>query len=212
MEILLRTDRLAAVNKPSMLLTVPGRGEGKQDSVQARARAMFPGATGPLIVHRLDWETSGVLLLALDPESHRRLGRQFEKRVVRKVYQALVAGVPNDASGEIRLPMKPDWERRPYQVVDHERGREAITGWRVLGVELRDGVECARLELRPRTGRTHQLRVHAAVGLGLPILGDRLYGDADSAERLMLHAASLEFFEPIRDGARRIRVEAPIPF
>ncbi|MCC6833325.1 MAG: RluA family pseudouridine synthase [Thermoleophilia bacterium] len=208
----MRHERFVAVNKPSCLLTIPGKGPEKHDSVLTRARALFPAATGSIVMHRLDWETSGVLLLALDPETHRRLGRQFEKRTVRKVYVALLAGVPAESQGEIRLPVKPDWNRRPYQVVDHDHGREAITAWCILGVEERDGERCARVEFRPRTGRTHQLRVHAAVGLGLPILGDGLYGSLDSAERLMLHAASLEFMDPVPHGVAWLKAQAPVPF
>jgi tRNA pseudouridine32 synthase/23S rRNA pseudouridine746 synthase len=212
LDILLRHDRFVAVNKPPNLLTVPGKGPAKADCVLSRARAMFPSATGSITMHRLDWETSGVLLLALDPDAHRRLGRQFEKRVVRKTYVAIVAGVPREPAGEIRLPLKPDWNRRPYQVVDESNGREAITTWRTLWSERRDGLDCARIEFRPRTGRTHQLRVHAAVGLGLPILGDPLYGDPDSAERLLLHASAIEFWEPVKHAPKWIRVEAPVPF
>jgi tRNA pseudouridine32 synthase/23S rRNA pseudouridine746 synthase len=212
LDILLRHDRFVAVNKPPNLLTVPGKGPAKADCVLARARAMFPHATGSITMHRLDWETSGVLLLALEPDAHRRLGRQFEKRVVKKTYIAVVGGIPRDTAGQIRLPLKPDWNRRPYQVVDEVSGREAITDWRLLWTERRDGLDCARLELKPRTGRTHQLRVHAALGLGLPILGDPLYGDPDSAERLLLHAAAIEFWEPVKNAPRWMRAEAPVPF
>lgn len=212
LDILARSERIVAVNKPSGLLSVPGRGPRNQDSVLGRARILLPEATGPMVVHRLDWETSGVMLLALDPESHRRLGRQFEKRVVRKRYVAVLAGVPSDSHGEIRLPLRPDWNNRPHQIVDHERGREAITPWRLLGIERHCGVDRARVEFTPRTGRTHQLRLHAAAGLGLPILGDGLYGDRGSAPRLLLHASEIEFRDPIPTGAAWQRIEAPSPF
>lgn len=212
LDILLRRDRFVAVAKPSGLLSVPGRGPDKADSVLTRARVLFPDATGSIAMHRLDWETSGVMLLALDAEAHRRLGRQFERRVVKKEYVAVLAGVPPEEEGEIRLPLKPDWARRPYQVVDPMGGREAITVWRVLGLERRSGVECARVEFRPRTGRTHQLRVHAAAGLGLPILGDGLYGDLGSAPRLLLHAAAIEFRDPVPAGGGWVRVESAVPF
>lgn len=173
-----------------------------------RAREQFPGATGSIIVHRLDWETSGVMLLALDPDAHASLGRQFEKRAVAKTYIAVLSGTPREPEGEIHLPLKPDWSNRPYQVVDPTHGREAITHYRVLSVDS----GFARVQFTPKTGRTHQLRVHAAAGLGLPILGDALYGDRASASRLMLHAAAIEFFEPVRASRTRIRVESPPPF
>lgn len=212
LEVVLEHERFVVVNKPSGLLSVQGKGPGKEDCVVSRVRAMYPRATGSVVVHRLDWETSGVMVLAMDAEAHRRLGRQFEKRIVRKTYVAVVGGVPGEASGEIRLPVRPDWSNRPYQIVDEVGGREAVTAWRVLWTERRDGVECARIEFKPRTGRTHQLRVHAAKGLGMAILGDPLYGDVDSAERLLLHASCLEFWEPVKQGAGWVRVESAVPF
>jgi len=212
LEILFRNHRLIAVNKPSGLLSVPGRAPDMQDSVFTRARTLLPDATGPLIMHRLDWETSGVMLLALDPDAHRRLGRQFETRTVKKTYIAVLSGIPEATEGEITLPIRPDWNRRPYQIVDHETGREAITAWHLLSSESHGGRPRARVEMKPRTGRTHQLRVHAALGLQLPILGDALYGDKASAPRLLLHAASIEFSDPIASGSIRLRVEAPVPF
>lgn len=212
LDILFRHASFVAVNKPSGLLSVPGRGPDKQDSVLSRARVLFPDATGPMAMHRLDWETSGIMLLALDPEAHRRLGRQFERRLVDKTYVAVLSGVPPEPAGVVTLPIKPDWARRPYQVVNHQTGREAITRWRTLSIEQIGGAARARVEFKPLTGRTHQLRVHAALGLGMPILGDGLYGDRDSAPRLLLHAATIEVFEPIAKGATRIRIESPVPF
>ncbi len=199
-------ERYVVVDKPSGLLSVPGKGEGKRDCAVARVRAMFPSATGPLVVHRLDMETSGLLVFGLDAGAQRDLSRQFEGRAVEKSYLALVDGLVEGESGRIELPLRCDLNRRPIQIVDHERGREAVTLWRVLG---RD-VDRTLVEFRPLTGRSHQLRVHAAAGLGAPILGDPLYGRADSAPRLMLHAAGLSFREP--GGGRRVEFESPASF
>ncbi len=129
--------RYVVVEKPSMLLSVPGRGEHKQDCVTARVRAMFPHATGPLTVHRLDFETSGLMVFALDPDSHRWLSRQFEQRRVRKAYLALLAGHLPDDGGRIELPLRADIDQwpRPVHIVDHAQGREAITEWKVLSRE-----------------------------------------------------------------------------
>lgn len=206
--VLYRHDCFVAIDKPSGLLSVPGRAPEHHDSVYSRARALFPDATGPLIMHRLDWETSGVLLLALEPEAHAHLGRQFERRTIAKTYIAVLAGIPDQPAGRISLPIKPDYANRPYQVVDHDLGRESITDYRVL--DTANGY--ARVEFTPLTGRTHQLRVHAAKGLGLPILGDALYGERTSAPRLLLHAAAIEITEPVKASRTRIRIESPVPF
>lgn len=202
------------VNKPAGLLSVPGKGEEHQDCVASRVRAMYPGATGPLTVHRLDMDTSGLIVVALDSESHRALSRQFESREVEKRYIAVVAGVVAGESGTIDVPLRPDLTNRPYQVVDPEHNREAVTAWRVLEREQ----DRTRLELVPHTGRTHQLRVHCAhaapVGLGHPILGDVLYGPQPStgnaAERLLLHASELLLTDP--QTGERVRVAAPAEF
>lgn len=201
--------RFVVVDKPAGMLSVPGKGAEKQDCAAARVRAAFPDASGPLVVHRLDMDTSGLLVFGLDEESQRRLSRQFEMRRVEKAYTALVAGVPGAESGVIDLPMRPDIDNRPVQIVDHERGRPALTRWRVEAIEP----DRTRLRLEPLTGRTHQLRVHCA-HMGWPILGDVLYGPqpqtAAAAPRLMLHAAELAFFDP-SDGAW-VRVVSPPPF
>jgi tRNA pseudouridine32 synthase/23S rRNA pseudouridine746 synthase len=199
--------RFVVVNKPSGLLSVPPKDPAITDHVRARVEARYPHAAGPLSVHRLDMETSGLLVLALDPAAHRDLSRQFQDRVVEKVYVALVEGRPRKTAGLVDLPLRLDVDRRPLQVVDDLRGRPARTRFRVLEESAR-----SRLELRPETGRTHQLRVHCAHarGLGCPILGDRLYGDAASAPRLMLHARELRFEHPTTYAP--VRVEAPEPF
>jgi len=197
------------------MLSVPGKGPEKADCAAARIAAMFPRATGPLVVHRLDMETSGLIVFGLDEEAQRELSAQFEKRVVEKSYVALVTGSvramwagpdPLDRDdGEVSLPMRGDLERRPLQIVDPENGREAVTRWRVLSREI----DRIRIRFEPFTGRTHQLRVHAATGLGHPIIGDELYGGPE-APRLMLHAASLSFLEP--GTGRRVEFESAAPF
>lgn len=166
---------------------------------------MFPRARGPLVVHRLDMETSGLLLVALDEDAQRDLSGQFESRVVEKRYTALVDGSLRRDSGEIDLPMRADITNRPMQIVDHVNGRPARTRWRVLSREI----DRTRVEFEPVTGRSHQLRVHAACGLGAPIIGDSLYGGRH-AERLMLHATRLSFLLP---GTRtRVEFESRTPF
>lgn len=206
--IIARTDLYVVVDKPCGLLSVPGKGPGKTDCVAARVRQMFPRAAGPMIVHRLDMDTSGLIVVALDADTQRSLSMQFEARSVEKSYVALVEGdVPGD-SGRIDEPLRTDIANRPCQIIDHVHGRPAITDWRVLARET----DRTRVEFMPRTGRTHQLRVHAAHrrGLGCPILGDRLYGDPDSAPRLMLHAATLSFVDPA--GRRRVEFTSHVPF
>lgn len=184
--IIYNNEDMAVVSKPAGLLSVPGKDD--QPSVQEATRQMFPQATGPLIVHRLDMDTSGLMLIALTEEKYHELQRLFLERRIHKVYHALLEHeMPVGQEGDISLPLRPDFDDRPRQMVDKKHGKAAQTHYRVL--ENRDGH--ALLELRPITGRTHQLRVHCAHPLGLnnPIVGDRLYGKP--AERLMLHAYSI---------------------
>lgn len=209
------TDRYAVIDKPSGMLSVPGKGPEKTDCAAARVRLIFPNATGPLVVHRLDMETSGLLVFGLDEDAQKDLSSQFERRVVEKAYTALVEDSlsrlwqgpdPLDREeGEVSLPMRGDLDRRPLQVIDPENGREAITRWRVMARET----DRIRIRFKPVTGRTHQLRVHAAGGLGHPIIGDELYGGPE-AERLMLHASELSFLEPGTE--RRVEFKSPAPF
>jgi tRNA pseudouridine32 synthase/23S rRNA pseudouridine746 synthase len=195
---------LAAVDKPVGLLSVPGRDE--HDSVLTRLRARYPSATGPIIVHRLDLDTSGVMLIAKTAEVHAALQRLFAMRAIDKRYIALIDGALAGVAGAIDLPLRVDLDDRPRQLVDPVHGKPALTTWRVLAREPGH----TRVELRPHTGRSHQLRVHAAHprGLGAPIIGDRLYGHPGA--RLMLHAAELAFTHPIT-GAR-LELVAPAPF
>jgi tRNA pseudouridine32 synthase / 23S rRNA pseudouridine746 synthase len=205
LRIIQSTDRYVVVDKPHGLLSVPGKGEAKQDCVPARVRLRFPNATGPLVIHRLDMETSGLLVLGLDADAQRDLSGQFERRETEKKYIALLRGdLPQD-SGEVSLPIRPDIENRPYQIVDHTHGRPSLTRYRVLAREI----DRTRVEFTPITGRSHQLRVHAALGLNCPIVGDVLYGDGEG-ERLMLHAAELGFREP--GTGRWVLVKSPAPF
>jgi tRNA pseudouridine32 synthase/23S rRNA pseudouridine746 synthase len=185
---------LIAVNKPSGLLSVPGRYVENQDSVLSRLRNLLPDSWDLTAVHRLDWETSGILLLARDKETSIKLRQQFEKKQVHKVYEAVLSGTVNVDTGTIDLPLWGDPENRPYQQVNWECGKPSVTRFQVMA---REGNH-TRIEFWPLTGRTHQLRVHAADvrGLGIPILGDRLYGCRAAANRLHLHARELSFEHP----------------
>lgn len=198
LDVIRQSDRWVVVDKPAGLLSVPGRGPEKQDCVAKRCATLFPAATGPLTVHRLDMETSGLMVLALDPDAHRALSKQFEARMVSKRYEALVWGRPHGDCGEVRLPIRLDIENRPRQIHDPERGKACETHWRVLSSWETDRGAVTHLEFHPVTGRSHQLRVHAAhpEGLGCPILGDSLYGRGDDSPRMMLHATLLAFDDP----------------
>lgn len=211
LQVIHATDRYAVIEKPSGLLSVPGIGPHKQDCATSRVRAMFPHATGPLVVHRLDMETSGLLVFGLDADAQRELSGQFERRIPQKSYVALLDGVLELDEGRVDLPMRPDVEHRPWQMIDHIHGRPATTLFRVMAREI----DRTRVRLEPVTGRAHQLRLHAATmrvqgGLGLPILGDPLYGRETASPRLMLHAATLSFLDPATGG--RVDFQSPVPF
>lgn len=192
------------VNKPAGLLSVPGKGPELADCLLARVQAAFPDA---LLVHRLDRDTSGVMIFALTPHAQRHLGLQFEKRMTQKTYVARIWGVPTQKTGTVDLPLIVDWPNRPRQMVDHEKGKPAQTDWRVL----KDEGDTARVRLHPRTGRSHQLRVHM-LALGHPILGDPFYttGPARDFPRLMLHSLELRFKHP--QGGRSMKIRAALPF
>lgn len=196
--------QVVVVDKPSGLLSVPGKGAHLADCLLARVQEVFPDA---LLVHRLDRDTSGVMIFALTPHAQRHLGLQFEKRMTRKTYVARVWGVPTGKTGTIDLPLVVDWPNRPRQMVCHETGKPARTDWRVI----KDEGGTARLRLIPHTGRSHQLRVHLKE-LGHPILGDPFYatGPARAFPRLMLHSEELRFKNP--QGGRSVKVRATVPF
>ena len=203
-EILHDDAEILVVNKPAGLLSVPGKGAHLADCLIARLQAVFPQV---LLVHRLDRDTSGVMVFALTPHAQRHLGLQFEKRQARKTYLARLAGQLAPKTGTVDLPLIVDWERRPRQMVDHQNGRAAVTDWRVL----RHEGDTTRVRLSPKTGRSHQLRVHM-LALGHPILGDPLYaeGTARDHPRLMLHSEERKIRHP--DGGAALRFRAAAEF
>ncbi|MDA3785755.1 MAG: RluA family pseudouridine synthase [Deltaproteobacteria bacterium] len=195
LDILHRDDHLVVVNKPGGLLSVPGRGPDKQECVVNHLKALSPASIAQPAVHRLDMATSGLMVLALTAAAHAALSRQFAQRQVTKKYIALLAGIPKGRSGEkIELAFRLDPDNRPHQVYDPLRGKTGVTRWHLISAE--QGL--SRVEFSPLTGRTHQLRLHAAHELGLhcPIVGDPLYGTGKEGEQLMLHATQLTFFHP----------------
>lgn len=202
LEIVFEDEHLLIVNKPAEFLSVPGK--NISDSVYTRMLERYPHATGPLIVHRLDMSTSGLLVLAKDKNVHKHLQKQFIKRNVQKRYVALLDGIVKEDSGTIDLPLRVDLDDRPRQLVCYEHGKRAVTKWEV--VERRNNQTL--IYFYPITGRTHQLRVHAAhiLGLNAPIIGDDLYGTRES--RLHLHAQFLQFTHPVTKEALKIKVEA----
>jgi tRNA pseudouridine32 synthase/23S rRNA pseudouridine746 synthase len=201
LDVVYADDDIAVIDKPSGLLSCPGRGPALIDSVQTRVPQIFPAATGSILAHRLDQPTSGLLVVALHAEAHRALRRQFEARTIEKVYDAVVVGIVEKDEGTLRLPFRLDIEHRPLQIYDEVHGKWGETRYAVLA---RDVVSArTRVRFFPVTGRTHQLRTHAAHprGLGCPIAGDALYGDHTTAPRLLLHASSLSLDHP-RSGER----------
>lgn len=193
------------VDKPAGLLSVPGKGDHLADCMIARVQKLYPEA---LLVHRLDLDTSGVMVFALTRHAQRVLGLQFEERQTKKVYRARLWGRLEPKEGRVDLPLIVDWPNRPRQHVNHETGKPAQTDWRVLAYEDSGNT---RVRLYPLTGRSHQLRVHMQ-SLGHPILGDPLYaeGAARDFPRLMLHAESLRFRHP--ESGKGMSFSAPCPF
>lgn len=194
---------LVAVNKPAGLLSVPGRGAHLADCLMSRVLAVFPHA---LLVHRLDRDTSGVMVFALTPHAQRHLNRQFEARRARKSYVARLAGRLEPKTGSVDLPLIVDWPNRPRQMVCVETGKAALTDWRVLRHENGS----TRVRLSPKSGRSHQLRVHM-LALGHPILGDPLYASGAAREypRMMLHSEELRIKHPDSERSLKFRVKAP---
>ena len=202
--IVYEDDDLLVVNKPEEFLSVPGK--NYTDSVQERIQKKYPKATGPIVVHRLDMSTSGLLLVAKKKEIHKALQAQFINKTIVKRYEAVLDGFLTTEEGEISLPLCLDYEDRPRQMVCFEKGRTATTKYKKIAEE--NGK--TRVHLFPITGRTHQLRVHCAhsSGLGLPIVGDDLYGT--KTNRLHLHAAYLKFWHPTQN--KEIELHFPAPF
>ena len=205
LNVLHQDDDILVLDKQSGLLTVPGKDPSLWDCVEYRARQTWPTAG---IVHRLDKDTSGVLVMALNKRAHGRIGSQFEHRKTTKSYVARVAGLIEQDSGLVDLPLATDWDNKPRQRVDYENGRPSQTEWSVME---REG-DVTRVRLHPLTGRTHQLRVHMKA-IGHVILGDAFYGDSASfaaADRLQLHAAELGFTHPTT--GEFMVFTAPTPF
>ena len=191
LSVIYEDDSLLVLNKPSGLLTVPGRDPAHKDSLASRAQQQYPDA---LIVHRLDMDTSGLVVMARGAEVHRQLSALFQNRQVEKSYLARVWGEPEQDSGEVDLPLICDWPNRPKQMVDFEVGKPSLTRWQ----KISSNGETALLELTPVTGRSHQLRVHMQA-IGHPILGDPFYAHSQAlaaATRLLLHATTLSFVHP----------------
>lgn len=207
LDVLYQDAFLLAVNKPSGLLSVPGRGEDKQDCLASRVQKEYPSA---LVVHRLDMSTSGIMIMALNNEVQKQLGHLFEHRKISKKYTAVVFGIPDNDDGIIEQPMICDWPNRPKQKIDHEQGKQAITRYTVI--DKNTDKNTARIELLPETGRSHQLRLHMQ-SIGHPILGDDLYAHEEALEmtdRLNLHATELSFTHPVTNEI--IQLKSVVPF
>jgi tRNA pseudouridine32 synthase/23S rRNA pseudouridine746 synthase len=208
--LLFADDALLALDKPAGLLSVPGRGPGKQDSLSSRVQRHFPDA---VVVHRLDMATSGLMVMARGASQQRVLNDAFAARTVHKAYTAVVAGLltaPDADWQEISLGISVDWPNRPLRVIDRQHGKPSVTRWRVLEHDAVAGT--TRVALEPVTGRSHQLRVHM-LAIGHAILGDALYAPpqiAARSPRLLLHANHLELTHPV--SAERLAFRSPVPF
>lgn len=203
--VVYQDEELLVLDKPSGLLSVPGRGADLQDCLSARVQSALPSA---LVVHRLDRDTSGLIVMALTKHAQRELSRQFAERTVEKRYAAVVFGCPIAAEGMIELPLRKDFEHPPRHRVDSIAGRAAQTAWRVIERHA----DRSRLEVQPLTGRSHQIRLHLAT-IGHPILGDNLYAHAEGlamSPRLLLHAERLSLTHPA--NGRRMTWTAACPF
>lgn len=202
LKIIFQDDDILVLDKPSGLLSVAGRLDIHKDSLQIRVQRVFPTAS---VVHRLDMSTSGIMLMALNKDSHRKLSRQFQDRKISKRYLARVFGKPNRETGSVDLPLICDWVNRPKQKVDFEVGKPSLTNWKVLSSDGRTSL----IELEPVTGRSHQLRVHMQ-SIGHPILGDKFYAHDDAfnlSDRLDLHAAYIQFTHPTTDEEMQFSID-----
>ncbi len=198
-------DHLLVLDKPSGLLSIPGRAPELADSLWTRLRQAFPDRE-VLLVHRLDRDTSGLILFALDRGAQAAMGRLFERREIHKEYTALVHGIPTATRGLIDAPLRKDWTRNdpPVHIVDPLRGKPALTRWEVIAA----GGEEARLRLLPETGRSHQLRVHLRQ-IGHPIVGDPIYGPHPPQGPMRLCATALSFTHPLRHEPLHLRISPP---
>ncbi len=196
-DIIYKDSSIVVVNKPGGFLSVPGRGPDKQDCLVNRIRNKYPECIPQPSVHRLDMDTSGLMVLAFTADAHRNLSIQFQNRDVKKKYIAVLEGVVEGEQGEINLPFRLDVTNRPYQVYDPVHGKMGTTVWEKIEVVNNQ----TRVLFTPLTGRTHQLRLHAShpMGLGIPIVGDRLYGNGKPGNSLLLHASYLSFKHPDND-------------
>ncbi|MEJ6578454.1 MAG: RluA family pseudouridine synthase [Akkermansiaceae bacterium] len=208
MEIIYQDDDIVVVRKSSGFLSVPGRGPEKLDSVSHRIRISIPGCITQPSVHRLDMDTSGLMVLGLTTAAHRNLSIQFQERLTEKRYQALLEGQLEGDSGTINLPFRLDVENRPFQIYDEVHGKMGTTNWQKVAIEG----DLTRIDFFPITGRTHQLRLHAShpKGLGIPIVGDSFYGNGTGPGQLKLHAAFLAFTHP--ETGKALHFESPTPF
>lgn len=210
LKVLYADEALLVLEKPAGLLSVPGRGEDKQDCLSARAQARYPDA---LVVHRLDMATSGLMVMARGAAAQRTMSLAFASHRISKRYVAVVDGQLEPATqtwSVIDLPISLDWPERPRRIIDHRHGKPSLTHWRTLAKD--DTNATTRVELQPVTGRSHQLRVHL-MAAGHAIVGDRLYGSARvqcMAERMLLHACTLELDHPV--NAQAMRFVSPVPF
>ncbi|WP_199611097.1 bifunctional tRNA pseudouridine(32) synthase/23S rRNA pseudouridine(746) synthase RluA [Flocculibacter collagenilyticus] len=214
LDVVYHDDDIVVLNKPSGLLSVPGKHEDHKDCLETRVRKVWPTAT---IVHRLDMATSGILIMALNKAAHRHISRQFQDRLTEKQYIARVFGEFEQPTGEVNLPLICDWPNRPKQMVDFERGKPSLTKYKVLEqtsvMQEHSGKQhtVSRVALTPVTGRSHQLRVHM-LSLDHPILGDKLYAHSEAlalASRLQLHAHWLKLTHPVTEKSIEFRIVCP---
>lgn len=195
------------IDKPSGLLSVPGRGPEKKDSVITRVKQMFPETIENPAVHRLDMDTSGLIVVSRTAEAHRHLSIQFQDRMTKKRYEAMLEGVVESEGGVIELPFRLDVENRPLQIYDDVHGKMGKTVWKKIGIEG----DYTRVSFEPVTGRTHQLRLHASheKGIGIPIVGDPFYGTGTGPGMMKLHACELSFMNPLSGEMLTFQSSAP---
>lgn len=206
-KIIYQDEHLLVVNKPEFLLSVPGRAPENKDCVITRLQEQFPEA---MIVHRLDLDTSGLLIVPIQRAAMSHLARQFQERKIYKRYQAVVWGKIRESAGSIELPIISDWVNRPKQRIDFLNGKHALTHYRILHID--HGTQQSRIELNPVTGRSHQLRIHCRE-IGHPIIGCDMYAHAEAlaaSKRLLLHASDISFTHP--ESGEKINVHSPVPF